>query len=135
MYIVIPIYIAGSALIQVMYAIGILAPISNALSPLTVVWLGLPVTAGILLILGVVRKEFILLAAVSVFGSTNLTLFLSPVQIITLALVGMLYVPCLSTIAVLVKEFGWKAAITISAANFATALIVGGAISRLISFV
>jgi ferrous iron transport protein B len=133
MYIVIPIYIAGSALIQVMYSIGILTPISNALSPLTVVWLGLPLATGILLILGVVRKEFILLAAVSVFGSTNLTLFLSHVQMITLGLVGILYVPCLSTIAVLAREFGWKAAIVISIANFATALIVGGVASRLLS--
>jgi ferrous iron transport protein B len=52
---------------------------------------------------------------------------------ITLALVGILYIPCISTIAVLAKEFGWKATVVISAANFATALILGGAISRLLS--
>jgi ferrous iron transport protein B len=132
-YIVFPTYVAGSALVQTLYAIGILTPVSNALSPLTVSWLGLPVKTGILLILGVVRKEFILLAAVPVFGSTNLTLFLSSTQLITLALVGMLYVPCLSTIGVLAKEFGWKAATVISIANFATALIIGGMVFRLLS--
>lgn len=100
-----------------------------------VAWLGLPAIAGILLILGVVRKEFILLASVAVFGSTNLALFLTPVQLITLALIGMLYLPCLSTIAVLAKEFGWKTAATISMANFATAMIAGGVVSRLLSFV
>jgi ferrous iron transport protein B len=134
-YIVFPTYVAGSALVQILYAVGVLRPLSDALSPLTVAWLGLPAIAGILLILGVVRKEFILLASVAVFGSTNLALFLTPVQLITLALIGMLYLPCLSTIAVLAKEFGWKTAATISIANFATAMIAGGVVSRLLSFV
>ena len=133
-YIVFPIYIAGSALIQVLYALGVLGPVSNAISLLTVSWLGLPVTAGILLILGIIRKEFILLGAVAIFGSTNLLLFLTPVQLITLALVGILYLPCLSTISVLAKDFGWKAAATISLANLATALIAGGLAFRILSF-
>jgi ferrous iron transport protein B len=46
-----------------------------------------------------------------------------------------LYIPCLSTIAVLAKEFGWKAAAAISIVNFAIALIAGGIISRLLSLV
>jgi len=134
-YIVFPAYIIGSALVQVLYAIGVLRPLSDVLSPLTVGWLGLPAIAGILLILGVVRKEFILLASVAVFGSTNLALFMTPVQLITLALVGILYLPCLSTIAVLAREFGWKAAAAISIANFVAALIVGGVAFRLLSLV
>src|SRR3990170_3396876 len=134
-YMVFPIYIIGSALVQVLYAVGILGPLSNVISPLTVGWLGLPVIAGILLILGVVRKEFILLGAVAIFGSTNLALFLTPVQLITLALIGMMYIPCLSTIAVLAKDFGCKAAATISIANFVSAIIVGGIVVRLLSLV
>jgi ferrous iron transport protein B len=134
-YIVFPTYIAGSALVQILYAVGVLKPMSDALSPITVAWLGLPATTGILLILGVVRKEFILLASVAVFGSTNLALFLTPVQLITLALIGILYIPCLSTVAVLAKEFGWKTTTIISTANFVTALIVGGVAFRLLSLV
>ena len=134
-YIVFPTYIAGSALVQILYAVGVLKPMSDALSPLTVAWLGLPAIAGILLILGVVRKEFILLASVAVFGSTNLALFLTPVQLVTLALIGILYIPCLSTVAVLAKEFGWKTTTIISTANFVTALIVGGVAFRLLSLV
>ena len=134
-YIVFPTYIVGSALVQILYAVGVLKPMSDFLSPLTVAWLGLPAITGILLILGVVRKEFILLASVAVFGSTNLALFLTPVQLITLALIGILYIPCLSTIAVLAKEFSWRTAAAISAANFVTALIVGGVAFRLLSLV
>ena len=132
-YMVFPIYIIGSALVQVLYAVGILGSLSNAISPLTVGWLGLPAIAGILLILGVVRKEMILLAAVAIFGSTNLALFLTPIQLIMLALIGMLFMPCLSTITILAKDFGWKSAATISVANFASAIIIGGVAFRLLS--
>jgi ferrous iron transport protein B len=132
-YMVFPIYIVGSALVQVLYALNVLAPISDALSPLTVWWLGLPVVTGILLILGVVRKEFILLGAVAIFGSTHLASFFTPVQLITLALVAMLYLPCLSTIVILAREFGWKAAITISSANILAAILIGGLAFRLLS--
>jgi ferrous iron transport protein B len=133
-YVVFPIYIVGSALIQVLYSLNVLTPISYALSPLTVWWLGLPVAAGILLILGIVRKEFVLLGAVAIFGSTNLALYFSPVQLVVMALVAMLYIPCLSTVAILGKEFGWKAATTISLANIVAAVLIGGLAFRLLTF-
>jgi ferrous iron transport protein B len=103
------------------------------MAPLTVWWLGLPVVTGILLILGIVRKEFILLGAVAIFGSTNLALFFTPVQLMTLALIAMLYIPCLSTIAILIKEFGWKAAVTISIANILSAILIGGLAFKLLA--
>ena len=132
-YVVFPIYIIGSALIQALYVYHVLTPISNALSPLTVAWLGLPVAAGILLILGVVRKELIVLGAVAIFGTTNLALFFSPIQFVVIALVAMLYIPCVSTMAILGKEFGWKAATSITLANIAAAVLIGGLAFRLLT--
>ena len=134
-FMVFPIYIIGSAVVQTLYVLDLLTPISNAMSPLTVTWLGLPAATGILLILGVVRKEFILLGAVAIFGTTNLLGPFNPVQLITLALVAMLYIPCLSTIIILIKEFGWKAAITISVANVISAIIIGGLAYRILELV
>jgi ferrous iron transport protein B len=134
-YIVFPLYIAGSAIVQALYAVGVLQQVSNVLSPITVFWLGLPAIAGILLILGFVRKEMVLLAAVAIFSSTNLALFFSPVQLVTLALVNMIYIPCLSTVAVMAKDYGWKTALIISVANFAVAILVGGIAFRLLSLV
>ena len=132
-YIVFPIYIVGSALVQALYVYNVITPISNAMSPLTVMWLGLPVAAGILLVLGVVRKELIILGAVAIFGSTNLGLFFTPVQLVVMALVAMLYIPCVSTMAILGKEFGWKATTIITAANIGAALLIGGLAFRLLS--
>jgi ferrous iron transport protein B len=134
-YIVFPIYIVGSVSIQLLYRLGTIQQLSNLVTPVTVFWLGLPAIGGVLLMLGLVRKEFILLALVAIYGSANLTLYVTPAQLITLALVGMIYVPCLSTIVVLAKEFGWKHAIAITAANLATAILFGGIASRLLILV
>jgi ferrous iron transport protein B len=132
-YMVFPIYLAGTVLVQGAYALGVLAPVNNTLSFLTVGWLGLPAIAGILLIFGAARKELILLMAVAIFGG-NLSLQLTPVQLIVLALVGTIY-PCLATIGALTKEFGWKAAWAIISANMAVAILIGGIAAKLLPLV
>ncbi len=132
-YIVFPLYIAGSVIVQALYAVGFLQQVSKVMSPVTVFWLGLPVIAGVLLILGFIRKEMVVLAAVAIFGTTNLALYFSNIQLFVLALVNMIYIPCLSTVAIIAKDYGWKTAIIISLANFAVALLVGGIAFRLLS--
>jgi ferrous iron transport protein B len=133
-YVVFPIYIVGSALIQVLYVYDILTPISNVLYPLTVTWLGLPAFAGVLLLLGAIRKELVLVGAAAILGTADLLIGFTPVQLVVMALVAMLYIPCVSTMAVLGKEFGWKSATLISLANISTALIVGGLTFHLLNF-
>ena len=136
-YIVFPLYIGGSVLIQVLYLVGILQGVSDVISPLTVVWLGLPAIAGVLLIMGFIRKELTLLAAVAIsiatFGSANISLLFTPAQLVTIALVNLIYIPCLSTVAIIAKDFGWKTAAVMTAANFAVAMLVGGIAIRLLS--
>ncbi|MEN2975397.1 MAG: ferrous iron transport protein B [Candidatus Caldarchaeales archaeon] len=134
-YIVFPIYMVGSALVQVLYSLGILDPINNSLSLITVNWLGLPLITGILLIFGLIRKELILLTLVGIYGTLDLTMYLTPVQLIVLALISMLYLPCLSAFTVLSKEFGWKAAIVISIANILSAILIGGIASRILPII
>ena len=133
-YLVLPIYVIASALIQALYVLGVLGPVNAALTPITVMWLGLPAISGILLIFGIVRKEFVLLMLVTLVGP-NLAAFLTPVQFIVLALVSMLFIPCLSTITILIREFGVKAATYISAANLITAIVIGGIAFRVLSLV
>jgi len=133
-YVVFPVYIIGSAIIQGLYALGFLTPVANALAPITVFWLGLPVIAGVVLIFGAVRKEFVLLMLVALFG-TNLAAVLTPIQFVILALVSMLFLPCLATLTILLKEFGGKATAIIALANIVTALIVGGIAYRLFGFI
>ena len=132
-YMVFPMYMVGTALVQGAYALGVLQPVNNALSFLTVGWLGLPVVGGILLIFGAARKELILLMAVALLG-TDLGAFFTPVQLIVLALVGTIY-PCFATVGALTKEFGWKAAWAIIGANLAVAILIGGIVAKLLMLV
>jgi len=48
-------------------------------------------------------------------------------------LVTMIYVPCIATIAALVREFKWKKALAISIIDIVLALLVGGVAFRLLS--
>jgi len=132
-FMVFPIYMITSAAVQGAYALGWLEPVNNAISFLTVGWLGLPVIAGTLLIFGAARKELILLMAVVIFG-TNIGAFLTPVQLIVLALVGTIY-PCFATVGVLTKEFGWKSAWAIIGTNLATAILAGVVAAKLLPLV
>jgi len=58
---------------------------------------------------------------------------LTPVQMITFAIVTMFYVPCAATIAVLNKEHGWKVAVGISAFEIVFAIVLAGIVSRILS--
>jgi ferrous iron transport protein B len=129
-FMVFPMYMVGTAIIQGAYALGWLQPVNNALSFLTVDWLGLPLIGGILLIFGAARKELVLLMAVALVG-TNLAAAFTPVQLVVLALVGAIY-PCFATVGALTKEFGWKAAWAIIAANLAVAMLIGGIAAKLL---
>ena len=132
-WIVFPAYIIGSAIIQAFYAAGLLTPVNNLLSPVTVLWLGLPAVIGITLIFGIVRKELTILTLAVIFHTTNFASIMSPVQLIVLALVSMLYIPCISVILVLASEFGWKKALSISVAEIVMAISIGGITFRILS--
>jgi len=133
LWIVFPAYIIGSAVLQVFYAAGWLDPVNNVLSPITVGWLGLPASVGILLIFGIVRKELTILMLAVIFQTTNFASVMSSVQLIVLALVTMIYIPCLATILCLGREFGWRKASAITVFEVAFAVLMGGLVFRLLS--
>ena len=68
-------------------------------------------------------------------GSNDFSSFLTPLQMFVFAFVVMVYVPCLSTIAALVKEFSLKEATIISLTEIAVAVILGGVIFRVLMFI
>jgi len=134
-WIVFPAYIIGSAVLQAFYAAGLLNQVNDLLSPVTVLWLGLPAVIGITLIFGIVRKELTILTLAVIFGTTNFAAIMSPVQLIVLTLVSMLYIPCISVILVLASEFGWKKALAISVTEIVMAIAIGGIAFRVLSLV
>ena len=130
-----PFIIVGSFIIKILEITNLLEPISNAMSPITVWWLGLPAITGITLIFGILRKELILIMLATLLGTTNFALALTPVQMMVFAIVSMLYIPCIATIAVLVKELKWKKALYITVFEIAFAIFIGGLAYRVLSIV
>lgn len=134
-YIAAPIVIISGVVIQGINLAGWMPAISSILSPITVTWLGLPSITGILLIFGILRKELILVMLAAYLGTTNFSDVLTSQQMITLAVVSMFYVPCVATISVLWKDYGWKKALTVTILEILFAIILAGIVTRLLNFV
>ncbi len=134
-YIAAPIVIISGVVIQGINLLGWMPAISSFLNPITVTWLGLPSITGILLIFGILRKELILVLLAAYLGTASFADVLTPQQMITLAIVSMFYVPCIATISVLWKEYGWKKALAVSIIETVGAIFVAGIIKRLLDFV
>ncbi|MEM2561942.1 MAG: nucleoside recognition domain-containing protein, partial [Candidatus Bathyarchaeia archaeon] len=76
----------------------------------------------------VLRKELAIILLSEFISLSSLT----AVQIIIFATVTMLYIPCIATIAALVREFGWRKALAITFIDVSLALLVGGIAYRLL---
>ncbi len=134
-YIAAPIVIVTGILIQAINLAGWMPAISSFLDPVTVKWLGLPSITGILLIFGILRKELILVMLAAYLGTSEFASVLSPVQMITLAVISMFYIPCVATISVLWKEYGWEKALAISFLEIIFAIILAGVVKRILDLV
>jgi ferrous iron transport protein B len=134
-FIAAPIVIVSGVVIQAINLAGWMPAISTFLSPVTVTWLGLPAVTGILLIFGILRKELILVMLAAFLGTTNFSDALNSQQMITLAVVSMFYIPCVATISVLWKEYGWKKAMAICVLEILFAILLAGVAKRLLDLV
>ncbi len=133
-----PIVALGSLVLGAFFEFGYLEVLLNPIQPLFHGLLGLPAVAGIVLILGVLRKELALellvVLAIAQYGPTaqNLLMFMTPIQIFVFALVVTIYIPCVAAIAVLGRELGWKTALLIMIFTIILALLVGALVYRVI---
>ncbi len=129
----VPLIVAGSVAIEGMRLAGYLGPIADAMSPVTVAWLGLPAFTGILLIVGILRKEAALVFLSVVAGTTAFATVMTPLQIFVFSFVVMIYIPCISTIAVIYKDLGLRWAAAISLAEIGLAIFLGGILARVLA--
>ncbi len=130
-YIAFPIIVAGSIIIEALALSGFMNYMVQAASPLMSGWLGLPPDTGIPLIFGILRKELTLILLSELIPLESLT----AIQMIVFALVTMIYIPCIATIAACLREFGWRKALAITIIDIALALFLGGLAYRLLPLV
>jgi ferrous iron transport protein B len=81
--------------------------INLVLSPLTGL-LGLPMAVGTTLVFGILRKELSMIMLVQALGTTAINQAMTTGQILVFTIFITFYIPCLATIAALVKEIGRK---------------------------
>ena len=105
---------------------GALNTIAVHAQPLVSRWLGLPADAVVGLILGIVRREMSVAPLIA--------LDLTPLQAFVAGVVSLMYLPCLSVLAVLTKEFKLKIAFLITISTIVLALLTGGIINHLVRF-
>jgi len=134
-YIAFPFIVGGSVFLQLLSVSGAMSAIADFMSPLTTSWLGLPSITGIPLLFGVLRKELTLVLLANFGGTFDFGSILTPIQMVVFAIVTMIYIPCVATIAALAREFGAKRAIAVAALDSILAVFIGGLAYHLLSAV
>jgi len=129
-----PLLVLGSVFLSFLEYIKADRLINNILYPLTYI-LGLPEAVGTILIFGILRKELSMLMLFQALGTMDVSSVMSHGQIMVFTVFVLFYVPCIATIAVLWKEFGWRRMALISMATLTIALIVALAVRGMIAVV
>jgi len=122
--IVLPLLVGGSMVLALLQYAGAEAWLNAALSPITVWLLGLPAALGVPILFGVLRKELSLLMVYQALGTFEIDQVLDWIQISTFLVFLMLYVPCISTFAVMLKVIGRREAWFSVALSMGVALLV-----------
>jgi len=130
-----PILLVTSLVLELLMTYGLLDQILEPLGFITVGLLGLPEVTIIALLFGILRKEMALQLLVVLFGTANFSLVMTSVQLFVFALVMATYIPCVSAMGVLFREFGTKDSIKITLGSLTIALLLGGAANYLLSAV
>jgi ferrous iron transport protein B len=124
-----PIIAGGSVVLYALDKLGWLAHLTAWVAPFTQGFLGLPPVALVVLIFGILRKELALIMLATLMHTPNLGTVMTPQQMYVFALIVMLYVPCVSTIAVLRREFGNRRAALVSIGEVVLALLLGAVVN------
>ncbi len=118
-----PLLVVGSAVLSLIEFYGWQQAINAALSPLTGL-LGLPHATGLTLIFGVLRKELSLLMLVQALGTTHVLSVMSVAQLVIFTLFVTFYLPCLATLASMLRELGWRLTTAAAATLLVLAMVV-----------
>ena len=121
---VIPLFLIGTLIMFTLDRVGALPWIIEAGKPLVVGWLGLPPEASAAFVMGFLRRDF---------GASGLFALQSELSMIQ-AVVGMvtitLFVPCIASLMMIIKEQGMKVAALMLAMIIPTAFLVGGLLNH-----
>jgi ferrous iron transport protein B len=117
----------GALIISTLQVSGALAWIQAVARPLTVGWLRLPPQAATAFVMGFVRRDF---GAAGFF-----TMHLTDPQLLVAMVTITLFVPCIASVMVILKERGWRYLVGLVAGSLGLAFLLGGIVARAIALV
>jgi ferrous iron transport protein B len=117
---VIPLFLIGTLLMFVLDRTGVLPWIVARGEPLVTGWLGLPKEASAAFVMGFLRRDF---GATGLFAMGSA---LSPRQLVVGIITLTLFVPCIASVMMIVKEQGLRIAGLMLAMIVPTAFLIGG---------
>jgi ferrous iron transport protein B len=119
-----PWFFIGALLVSVLQVTGALIHIMNGLEPIVSGWLQLPREAATAFVMGLVRRDF---------GAAGLyDLALSPFQTVAALVTITLFVPCVASLMVMLKERGLREGLIIWGGSLLLAIGVGGIVSQIL---
>jgi len=119
-------FAVGALAVSVLQVTGVLDWIITAAAPLTVGWLQLPAEAATAFVMGFVRRDF---------GATGFfAMDLTSTQLLVGMITITLFVPCIASAMVILKERGWAYFAGLFAASIGVAFLAGGLISRVMGW-
>jgi ferrous iron transport protein B len=131
LFIAMPLLIITSIGLGLFQYYGLIDAFQKLAAPVTETLLGLPAYASTALLFGIFRKELAFETLAVLAGTANLGSVMTTVQLYTFAIVSVLFVPCVSTIAVLYRQLGAKIAILTSVYTVFLGLLIGAIINIL----
>lgn len=122
----VPMFAIAGLVVTFAQVAGLLDWFINLLQPIVVNWLKLPNDPRIAttFILGIVRRDF------AAFGLTDVSL--TAAQAVVAMIVITLFVPCIATVGVMIKERGAKVALTIWVGSWLCAFVIGGLLAQVL---
>jgi len=125
LFIAMPLLIATSVFLGLFQYFGIIDIFQSLVAPITVSLLGLPAYASTALLFGIFRKELAFETLAVLSGTADLGSVMTSVQLYTFAIVSILFIPCISTVAVLYKQLGAKIALLTSVYSLFLGMLIG----------
>lgn len=124
----VPLFILGTFILFVLHKLNLLGVLQSIASPIVVNLLGLPEKTTESFILGFLRRDY---GAAGLFAMAEKGL-LTPVQSLVSLVTITLFIPCLASFFMIVKERGMKTALAIIAIVFPFAFLGGGLLNWLL---
>ena len=133
LFIAMPLLLAGSVVLGLLEFFGIMAIFEQLVEPYTMALLGLPGYSATALVFGILRKEMAFETLAILAGTADLGAVLSSLQLYIFAVVTVLFVPCLATITVLLREVGSRITLAVTLYTVALGLLIGGLMYRILA--